>query len=98
MILARAAPLGQFLLAGTVLVQVVQQIAQAVLAQGDAPLLRPLARDGEDTAPAVEIGQAQTAQLRDADAGVVEHPQDGAVAHRGTLGDRSGFVGGGAGH
>src|SRR5690348_277822 len=79
-VLPGAAPLGQFLLVGAVLVQVVQQVAQAVLPQGHAPLLRPLALEGEDAALAVEVGEAQPAQLRNADAGVVEDPQDGAVA------------------
>ena len=54
---------------------------------------RSLALDREDAALAVEIRQAQTAELRDADAGVVEHPQNGPVAHRCALGDRSGFAG-----
>ena len=96
-ILARAAPLGQFLLVGPVLIQVVEQIAQAVLAQGDPAFLRSFALHGEDTAPAVEVAEAQPAQFRDADAGVVEHPQDGSVAHRRALGDGAGLVGRGTG-
>ena len=97
-ILARTAPLGQFLLVRPLFVQVVQEIAQAVLPQRDAPFFRPLALDREDTALAVKIRQAQPAQFRDADACVVEHPQDSAVAHRRPFGDRSGFVGRRAGH
>ena len=63
----------------------------------DPAFFRPFALDREDAALAVEIREAQPAELRDADAGVVEHPEDGSVAHRGPFGDRSGFVGRGAG-
>jgi hypothetical protein len=96
-VLTRAAPLGQFLLVGPLLIQVVQQIAQAVLAERDPAFFRPFAFDREHATLALEIREAQPAELRDADAGVVEHPQDGTVAHRRALDDRSGFIGRSAG-
>ncbi len=75
------------------LVQVVQEVAQAVLAKRDAPLLGTFPLDGENAVFAVEIRKTQSAQFGDADARVVEHPQDGPVAHGGALGDGARFVG-----
>jgi len=92
-ILACAAPLGQFFFAGAMPVEVIEQVAQAVLPEGNAALLGPLALDGDHPVLAVEIGEAQTAQLGDPDTRIEQHPEDGAIAHRGTGGDGTGFVG-----
>ena len=96
-ILADAAPLGQLLLIGPAPVQVVQQVAQAVLTQRDAPHLGALALDREDAVLAVEVSQPETAEFGDADARVVEHPQDGPVAHGGALSHGSSLLGRSAG-
>ena len=54
-VFARAAPLGQFLLARSMPIQVVEQVAQAVGTQRDAALLRPLRFDGDEAMSAVEV-------------------------------------------
>jgi hypothetical protein len=97
-ILPGAAPLGQLLLSRPVPVQVVQQVARAVGAQRHAPLLGALAAHRDDPVLAVEVSQSEAAQFGDADAGVVEQPEDGAVAHGGAVGQRPGLVGRHAGH
>ena len=44
-------------------VKVVQKIAQAIVAEGDAPLLGALALDDQEAAFAVKITQAQITEL-----------------------------------
>jgi len=92
-ILTSATPVGQLLSIWPLLVQIVQEVAQAVLAERDAPLLGAFPRDGEDAALAVEIRDAQPVQLGDTDAGVIEHPEDGPVAGGGAFGNGTRFVG-----
>src|SRR6266566_7051810 len=79
-ILPGAAPLGQFLLAWAMPVQVVEQVALAGIAHGDAPLLGALAGDRQQPMFAVKIAHSQPTQLRDADARIVEQPENGAIA------------------
>ena len=43
---------------------------------------------------AVEVAEAQPAQFGDADAGVVEHPEDGAVARGSAVGNGPASLGG----
>ena len=80
-------------LIGSVAIQVVEQVAQAVASKRDAPLLGAFACQGEHAMLAVKVRDAQPAQLGDADACVVEQPQDRPVAHGGPFGDRAGFMG-----
>src|SRR5579859_1819409 len=74
-------------LVGPVFVQVVQQIAQAVLAERNTPLFGAFALDREEVVLAVEVREAQTAQFGDANAGVIKDPQDGPVAYCGAFSD-----------
>ncbi len=57
-ILASATPFRQLLLIRPVLVQVVQEVAQTVIAERDAPFFGAFADDGEDAMLAVEIRKA----------------------------------------
>src|SRR5258706_8351922 len=54
-ILARTTPVSQLLLIWPLFIHVVKQVAQAVLAERDAPFLGALALDGEDATFAVKI-------------------------------------------
>ncbi len=97
MVLFGVSPFRQFLFVGPVPVQVVQHIAQAVIAQRDPSLFRPLSFHRDHRVLAVKLTQAQIAQLGDADAGVDQQPENRAIADRGAFGDRSRFVWGRAG-
>lgn len=75
------------------MIQVIEQMALAVLAEGNPPFFGAFAPDGENPVFAVEAIASQAAELRHADARVIEHPEDRAIAHRGPFGDRTRFVG-----
>jgi hypothetical protein len=57
-VLASAAPFGQLFPIRPVLIQVVKQIAQTIIAQGDAPFFGAFPCDREDAMLAVEIREA----------------------------------------
>src|ERR1700694_3138280 len=80
MIFPGTAPLGQFLIVRPMPLQVVEQVAQTVLPKRAAPLLGAFAFHNDQAVFAVEITGAQPTQLGQADAGVVEYPEDGPVA------------------
>src|SRR5262245_55480207 len=58
-IFAATSPFGEFLFVRSMLIQVVEQITQAVRAQRNTPFLGTLAHDREDTVPAIKVAQAQ---------------------------------------
>src|SRR6266487_2657509 len=60
-------------------------MAQAVLTKRDAPLFGTFARDDYQAMLAGKIAGAQSKQLGQADAGVIEHPEDGPVAGCGAV-------------
>src|SRR6266566_3082000 len=69
-ILPSAAPLGEFLLVRTMFVQVVGEVAQTVLSQGNTPLFRSLPHHRHDSLFAIQVAQAQIDEFRDSDAGI----------------------------
>ena len=87
------APFGQFLFTRSVTVEVVQEVAQAVVSEGDAPFLRAFPPYRDHSVPAVEVAEPQPAQLGHANASVVEQPEDGAVAHGCAIGHLPRLVG-----
>jgi len=75
MIFPMAAPFSQLLFIGTVLINVIIEIAQTVLPQRQASLLRSLAHHGDHAMFAIKIAQAQISQFRDANASIIEQPE-----------------------
>src|SRR5437667_8847768 len=60
-------------------IQVVQEIAQTVVAERDAPLLRAFTLDDQKAAFAIKITQAQIAELAKPYACIIEEPENGAI-------------------
>ncbi len=69
---SRAAPLRQFLLVRSMAIKVVEQVAQAVVAQGNAPLLGTLALHNQETPFAVEITVTEITELGESNTRIVE--------------------------
>lgn len=83
------APFGQFLLTGSMVIQIVQKITQAVVAERDASLLGTFPLDDQEAAFAVKITQTQITELAKPDAGIIEEPQDSAIPGGCTIGEWS---------
>src|SRR5690242_16608497 len=66
-------------------------MTQTILSESDAPLFGPLAQHRDEAVLAVEVARTQPAQFRQADAGIVEHPQDGAIAGGSAVSQRADF-------
>ena len=60
-------------------VQVVQEIAQAVVAERDASLLGAFAPDDDESTFAVKVTQPQITELAKPNAGIIEEPEDSAI-------------------
>jgi len=78
-------------------VQVVGEIAQAVLSKSHPPLFGAFPQHRHDPVFAIKIAHPQIDEFRDADAGIIEEPEDSAVAYRSSLSKRTGLIGRGTG-
>src|SRR5579875_3576076 len=72
-------------------------MTQAIAPQGYAALLIAFAQHGDDPFFAIQVAHAQVDEFRDTNAGIIEQPEDGAIADHCALGQWSRLVGRGAG-
>ncbi len=82
MFLVRVTYRPQFFSILTPAIQVVEQCAHSIAPKRHAALLSPFAKDNQRPLAPIEIRQPQVAQFPNTNAGVPQHPQDGAVASR----------------
>src|SRR5712691_4541716 len=92
-IFSSTSPFSEFFFIRTMFVQVVGEITQTVLSKCHPSLLCSFPHHRHDAMFAIEIREAQVDEFRDADAGIIEEPENGAIADRCSLGIRTGLMG-----
>src|SRR6266568_128146 len=80
-IFSSASPFVEFLFIRTMFIEIIGEVAQTVLSKCHTSLLRSFPHHRHDPVFAIKIRLTQVDEFGDADAGIIQEPEDSAIAY-----------------